>query len=58
MKLAILGYGKMGKLIEQLAPEFGFEIALRLDIDNNVGGAGVTRENFRAIDVAVEFSTP
>ncbi len=58
MKLAIVGYGKMGKLIEQLAPEFGFEVALKLDIDDNVGGAGITRENFRSIEVAIEFSTP
>ena len=58
MRLAIVGYGKMGKLIEQLAPEFGFEVGLKLDIDNNVDGAGITRENFRSIDVAVEFSMP
>lgn len=58
MKLAIVGYGKMGKLIEQLAPEFGFEVALKLDIDNNLEGAGITAANFRGIDVAVEFSMP
>lgn len=58
MKLAIVGYGKMGKLVESLAPEFGFEVPLKLDIDNNVNGAGITRENFREIDVAIEFSTP
>jgi 4-hydroxy-tetrahydrodipicolinate reductase len=58
MKLAIVGYGKMGRLIEQLAPEFGFETALKLDIDNNVNGAGITRDNFRSIDVAIEFSMP
>ncbi|MBI3697498.1 MAG: 4-hydroxy-tetrahydrodipicolinate reductase, partial [Acidobacteria bacterium] len=51
-------YGKMGKLVESLAPEFGFEVPLKLDIDNNVNGAGITRENFREIDVAIEFSTP
>lgn len=57
-RLAIVGYGKMGKLIEQLSPEFGFQVALKLDIDNNVNGAGITPENFREIQVAVEFSTP
>ena len=56
--LAIVGYGKMGKLIEQLAPEYGFTVALKLDEFNNVDGAGVTRENFRGIDVAVDFSIP
>ena len=58
MKLAIVGYGKMGKLVEQLAPQFGFEVGLKLDIDNNSNGAGITPDNFRSIDVAVEFSTP
>ncbi len=58
MKLAIIGYGKMGRLVEQLAGEFGFEVALKLDIDNNINGAGITAENFREIDVAIEFSTP
>jgi 4-hydroxy-tetrahydrodipicolinate reductase len=58
MNLAIVGYGKMGRLIEQLAPEFGFSVTLRLDEFNNAGGAGMTAENFRGVDVAVEFSTP
>jgi prephenate dehydrogenase len=30
-ELAIVGYGKMGKLVEQLAPEYGFAVALKLD---------------------------
>ena len=58
MNLAIVGYGKMGRLIEQLAPEFGFTVTLKLDEFNNVDGAGMTAQNFRGIDVAVEFSTP
>ena len=58
MNLAIVGYGKMGRLIEQLAPEYGFAVKLRLDIDNNANYEGMTEENFRGIDAAVEFSTP
>jgi 4-hydroxy-tetrahydrodipicolinate reductase len=58
MNLAIVGYGKMGRLVEQLAPEFGFAVPLRLDIEDNAGGAGITPERFRGIDVAVEFSVP
>lgn len=58
MNLAIVGYGKMGRLIEQLAPEYGFTVTLKLDEFNNVAGAGMTAENFRGVDVAVEFSTP
>ena len=56
--LAIVGYGKMGRLIEQLAPEYGFAVTLKLDEFNNVNGEGVTRENFKGVDVAVDFSIP
>ena len=58
MNLAIVGYGKMGRLVEQLAPGYGFAVPLRLDIEDNRDGSGITRERFRGIDVAVEFSTP
>jgi 4-hydroxy-tetrahydrodipicolinate reductase len=57
-KLAIVGYGKMGKLIEQLAPEYEFEVALKLDEFNNAEGVGLTAANFAGIDVAIEFSIP
>jgi 4-hydroxy-tetrahydrodipicolinate reductase len=57
-RLALVGYGKMGRLIEQLAPEYGFETTLKLDEFNNVDGAGITREAFRGIDVAIDFSIP
>jgi 4-hydroxy-tetrahydrodipicolinate reductase len=58
MKLAIVGYGKMGRLIDQLAPEYGFEVALKLDEFNNSNFEGITRENFLGVDVAIEFSIP
>ena len=58
MNLAIVGYGKMGHIIEHLAPEYGFDVKLRLDIDNNANFEGLTAANFRGIDAAVEFSTP
>src|SRR5205085_3306879 len=57
-RLAIVGYGKMGRLVEQFAPEYGFEVALKLDEFNNANYEGVTAENFRGIDVAVDFSIP
>ncbi|MBZ5620700.1 MAG: dihydrodipicolinate reductase [Acidobacteriia bacterium] len=56
--LAIVGYGKMGRLIEQLAPAYGFEVALKLDEFNNAGFEGITAGNFRGIDVAIDFSIP
>lgn len=58
MNLAIVGYGKMGRLIEQLAPEYGAAVKLRLDVDNNAKFEGMTADNFRGIDAAIEFSTP
>ncbi len=58
MKLAIVGYGKMGRLIEQLAPEYEFEVGPKLDEFNNTDYSAVTPENFRGVDVAVEFSIP
>lgn len=51
MKLAIVGYGKMGRMVEQFAPEFGFTIHAKVD-------AGDPLENAKGADVAIEFSTP
>jgi 4-hydroxy-tetrahydrodipicolinate reductase len=48
--LAIVGYGKMGRLIDQLAPDYGFTVTARVDVDRN--------ELLRGVDVAVEFSVP
>jgi 4-hydroxy-tetrahydrodipicolinate reductase len=57
-ELAIVGYGKMGRLIEQLAPEYGFHVNLKLDEFNNANHEGLTAENFRGIDAAIDFSIP
>lgn len=57
-KLALVGYGRMGRLVEELAPTHGFEVALKLDEFNNQAAAGITRENFDGVDVAIDFSTP
>ncbi|MDA1313547.1 MAG: dihydrodipicolinate reductase [Acidobacteria bacterium] len=57
-RLALVGYGKMGRMIESLAPEFGFDVGLRLDEFNNADGVGITSENFEKIDVAIDFSIP
>ena len=48
--LAIVGYGKMGRLIDQLAPEYGFTVSARIDIGRE--------EPLEGADVAVEFSVP
>lgn len=57
MKIAIIGYGKMGKLIDRLAPEYGFDVSLRLNRENNGNGQGFVEKNFEGVSVAIEFST-
>ncbi|MDZ7637260.1 MAG: dihydrodipicolinate reductase C-terminal domain-containing protein [Bryobacterales bacterium] len=57
-RIALVGYGKMGKVIESLASEYDAEIVLRLDEFNNVDGAGMTPEAFAGTDVAIEFTAP
>jgi 4-hydroxy-tetrahydrodipicolinate reductase len=55
MKIAILGYGKMGRIIEQFATERGHEIVLKINIDNT---EDLTITNLGKADVAIDFSTP
>jgi len=58
MKIALLGIGKMGKLVEALAMQEGWEIGPKLDVYNNAGGRGITRSAMEGVDVAVDFSQP
>jgi len=58
VKIAIVGYGKMGRMIEALAAPRDVEVALKLDEFNNANFEGITPEKFKGIDVAIEFSTP
>ncbi|TSJ44047.1 4-hydroxy-tetrahydrodipicolinate reductase [Mucilaginibacter corticis] len=55
MKIALLGYGKMGKIIEKIALDRKHEIVLKIDYDNQ---HELTIENLQKADVAIEFSTP
>jgi 4-hydroxy-tetrahydrodipicolinate reductase len=55
MKIALIGYGKMGKAIERIALAKGHEIVLRIDLDN---GQEMTAENLSKADVAIEFTGP
>ena len=57
-RLAIIGYGKMGKLIERLAPEYGFEVRAKFSGRDNPHAQALSHETLRGIDVAVEFTTP
>jgi len=55
MKIALLGYGKMGHIIEKIAIDRGHQIVLRIDALNP---EDLTSENLQKADVAIDFSTP
>lgn len=55
MKIALIGYGKMGKTIERIARERGHEIVSVIDIENM---EDFDSEAFRSADVAIEFTAP
>ena len=57
LRIALVGHGRMGRLIGRLAPEHGAEVVLALDGSNNRDGAGLTRGALRETDVAIDFST-
>src|SRR6185436_16415757 len=56
MRILIVGYGRMGKLVESLAGEYGCEIAGI--VDPLVGKDGVESDKWHGVDVAVDFSSP
>ena len=55
MKIALIGYGKMGKEIERIALSRGHEVVCVIDINNQ---EDFTSEAFRSADVAIEFTNP
>ena len=56
--LAIVGCGKMGRLIEQLAPEYGFEVRAKFTRETKLQDGALTRESLQGAEVAVEFTAP
>ncbi len=55
MKIALIGYGKMGRMIEQIAVARGHQIVSIIDIDNQ---EDFESEAFASADVAIEFTSP
>ena len=51
MKIALFGYGKMGKVIEQIAIQRGHDIILKID-------KGASDFDLSEVDVAIDFSVP
>jgi 4-hydroxy-tetrahydrodipicolinate reductase len=55
MKIALIGYGKMGKIVERFALQRGHEIVSIIDVDNQ---EDFQSEAFKSADVSIEFSVP
>ncbi|RZK81309.1 MAG: 4-hydroxy-tetrahydrodipicolinate reductase [Pedobacter sp.] len=55
MKIALLGYGKMGQIVERFALDRGHEVVLKISVDNQ---EDLTESNLRKADVAIDFSAP
>ena len=55
MNIALIGYGKMGKMIESIAVERGHSVILKIDIDNL---DDFTQKNLKEVQVAIEFTKP
>ncbi|MEO7192240.1 MAG: dihydrodipicolinate reductase C-terminal domain-containing protein [Vicinamibacterales bacterium] len=55
MRLLLIGHGRMGRLIEELAPSHGCEIAAIAEVDTPVADA---LSHAGAVDVAIDFSQP
>jgi 4-hydroxy-tetrahydrodipicolinate reductase len=58
MKLLLVGHGKMGRMVESLAPEYGCEIAGVLDPASAAHGGGPDSARWDGVEVAIDFSTP
>jgi len=58
MKLLLVGHGKMGRMVESLAGEYGCEVAGVMDPMSAAHGGGADSDRWTGIDVAIDFSTP
>ena len=58
MNLALIGYGKMGRMIEQLAVARGHRVVFRVDVEGNDQGQALTPESLQGVDVAFDFTVP
>jgi 4-hydroxy-tetrahydrodipicolinate reductase len=58
MKLLLVGHGKMGRMVESLAAEYGCEIAGVIDPGSPAHGGGPDADRWTGVDVAIDFSTP
>jgi 4-hydroxy-tetrahydrodipicolinate reductase len=57
MRILLVGHGRMGRIVESLAPEYGCEVAGVIDSRSSVSGAG-DDNRWGPVDVAIDFSSP
>jgi 4-hydroxy-tetrahydrodipicolinate reductase len=58
MRIVLVGHGKMGQLVGQLAPQYGCEVAGVIDPASPLHGGGADDSRWTGVDVAIDFSTP
>jgi len=58
MNLALIGYGKMGRLLEQAALARGHQVLFKIDIEGNQQGEALSEANLRGVEVAIDFTVP
>src|SRR5437870_4610945 len=58
MRILLVGYGKMGRLVGELAGEYGCEVAGIIDPQSPDHGGGPDEDRWKGVDVAIDFSIP
>jgi 4-hydroxy-tetrahydrodipicolinate reductase len=58
LRIAIVGYGRMGQMVARLAAQHGCEVVRIIRSEENLDGQALTREALNGVDVAIEFTTP
>lgn len=58
MKIALVGYGRMGRAVEAVAAERGHDVVARIDLNENGDATELSQERLAGAQMAVEFSVP
>jgi 4-hydroxy-tetrahydrodipicolinate reductase len=58
MRIALVGYGRMGRAVEAAAAARGHEVVARIDLEDNPGGRGLVPGRLNGAEVAIEFTVP
>jgi 4-hydroxy-tetrahydrodipicolinate reductase len=58
LRVAIVGYGRMGRIVERLSPEYGCQVVRVIRSAENGSGEALTRETLAGVEVAIEFTNP